>query len=106
MPLPPWIVRLLACAALLAAFAPAWAAAIHLTSGQWRTDLCDSGGLRAAHAAHHDCCLGSADPALPATGWAWRPDAPTPAPSRLGANAARSDPRYTRAPTRAPPGLR
>jgi hypothetical protein len=106
VPLPRWIVRLLACAALLAAFAPAWAAAMHLTSGQWRADLCDGGGPRAAHAAHHDCCLGSAAPALPAPGWTVRAGAPTPAPSRLDASAARSEPRYARAPTRAPPGLR
>lgn len=106
MPLPRWIIRGLACAALVAAFAPAWAAAIHLTSGQWRTDVCDGGGSRAAHAAHHDCCLGSADPALPAAEWTPRRNAPDAAAPCFGITADRSDPRFTRAPTRAPPRLR
>jgi hypothetical protein len=103
VPLPRWIIRLLACTALLAAFAPAWAAATHLTSGQWRTDVCDGGSPRASHAAQHDCCLGSADPTLPAARWTLRPDAPHAAPRRLCATADRSAPRFTRAQTRAPP---
>lgn len=106
MPLPRWIVRLLACAALLAALAPAWASMLHFASGAWRTDVCEGGAPRAVHAAHHDCCLGSADPVLPALAWTLRASAPLPGPQRLAATTGHPDPRYTRAPTRAPPGPR
>ncbi|MCX8115769.1 MAG: hypothetical protein N3D71_11970 [Burkholderiaceae bacterium] len=106
MSLPRWIIRLLACAAVLAAFAPAWAAAAHWTSGAWRTDLCDGGGPRAQHFAQHDCCVGSADPALPAIGWALRPDAPALAVQPFGATTARPAVPFTRGLTRAPPSFR
>lgn len=106
VPLPRWIIRGLACAALLAAFMPAWAFAIHLASGAWRTDLCDGGGPRAGHVGHHDCCLGSADSPLPPAAPAPRQDVPVPAPQAVGATTDALDPRFTRAVTRAPPARR
>ncbi len=102
---PRWIVRLLACAALLAALAPAWAAAIHFASGQWRPDVCDGGGPRTGHAAPHDCCAGSADPAMPAPVHVPRQDVAAAAAPRLSLGDDQPAPRFLRGFTRAPPAL-
>ncbi|GAB4471376.1 MAG: hypothetical protein OHK0044_14480 [Burkholderiaceae bacterium] len=106
VPLPRWIIRGFACAALLAALMPAWSSVIHLASGAWRTDLCDGGGPRAAHVGHHDCCLGSADSPMRAAAPALRQDVPAPASQAAGRTAGALDRRFTRAVTRAPPGRR